>query len=85
MIVIENVGDSDLDILGAPGGDVILDGKRYEHKDSVIMDGNISLRVNGVAAHAIDSSPLILDGGFHHIEYELAPLVQPTNLAGFAT
>jgi len=70
-VVIENVGDRDLDILGPPGGDVIVDGKRYEHKDSVITDGNITLRVNDVATRAIDLSGLIADGGLHRIEYQL--------------
>ena len=71
IAVIENVGDHDLNILGPPGGDVMVDGTRYQHKDSVIMDGNITLRVNDVAAHAIDLSGLIADGGLHRVEYQL--------------
>ena len=67
----ENVGDHDLNILGPPGGDVMVDGTRYQHKDSVIMDGNFTLRVNDVAAHAIDLSGLIADGGLHRVEYQL--------------
>jgi hypothetical protein len=35
------------------------------------MDGNITLRVNDVAAHAIDLSGLIADGGLHRVEYQL--------------
>jgi hypothetical protein len=71
IAVIENVGDHDLNILGPPGGDVMVDGTRYQHKDSVIMDGNITLKVNDVAAHAIDLSGLIADGGLHRVEYQL--------------
>lgn len=71
IAVIENVGDHDLNILGPPGGDVMVDGTWYQHKDSVIMNGNITLRVNDVAAHAIDLSGLIADGGLHRVEYQL--------------
>jgi hypothetical protein len=49
----------------------MVDGTRYQHKDSVIMDGNITLRVNDVAAHAIDLSGLIAGGGLHRVEYQL--------------
>ena len=70
VAVVENVGDRDLDILGAPGGDVIVDGTRY-HRDSVITDGSITLRVNDVAVHAIDLSGLIAEGGPHRVEYQL--------------
>ena len=70
VAVIENVGDRDLDILGPLGGDVIVDGTRYR-RDSVIMDGNTTLRVNDVAAHGIDLSGLITSGGTHRVEYEL--------------
>ena len=71
VAVIENVGDRDADILGPPGGDLIVDGIRYQHKDPVIMDGNITLRVEDVAAHAIDLSGLIRSVGTHHVEYQL--------------
>jgi hypothetical protein len=74
VAVIENVGDRDLDILGPPGGDVIVDGTRY-HRDSVIMDGSITLRVNDVAVHVIDLSGLISDGGLHRVEYQLGTAI----------
>jgi hypothetical protein len=53
ITVIENVGDHDLNILGPPGGDVMVDGTRYQHKDSVIMDGNITFESErcGSACH----------------------------------
>jgi hypothetical protein len=87
VAVIENVGDHDLDILGPPGGSVIVDGVRHPKKDSVIMDGSITLRVNDVSAHAIDLSGLISGGGLHHVEYQLGTAtsnqlnlpVSPTN------
>jgi len=65
---IENEGDRDLDILGTPG-DVIVDGKTYDHTDPVMMDGNYTLRVNDVDVHAIDLSGLIANPGLHRIEY----------------
>jgi len=71
IAVIENVGDHDLDILGPPGGNVIVDGTRYERSDPAIMDGNTALRVNDVAPHAIDLSSLITSGGTHYVEYQL--------------
>jgi hypothetical protein len=71
VAVVENVGDRDLDILGPPGGDVIVDGTKYKQRDPVIMDGNITLRVNDVAAHAINLSGLITSGGTHYVEYQL--------------
>jgi hypothetical protein len=71
VAVVENVGDRDLDILGPPGGDVIVDGTKYKQRDPVIMDGNITLRVNGVAAHAINLSGLITSSGTHYVEYQL--------------
>jgi hypothetical protein len=74
VAVIENVGDRDLNILGPPGGDVIVDGTK-SHRDSVVMDGNITLRVNDVAAHAVDLSGLIADGGPHRVEYQLGTAV----------
>ncbi len=67
----KTVGDRDVDILGPPGGDLIVDGIRYQHKDPVIMEGNITLRVEDVAAHAIDLSGLIRSVGTHHVEYQL--------------
>jgi hypothetical protein len=69
VAVIENVGDRDLDILGPPGGDLIVDGTRYPQRDPVIVDGSITLRVNDVAAHAIDLSGL--SSGIHGVEYQL--------------
>jgi hypothetical protein len=74
VVVVENVGDRNLDILGPPGGDVIVDGTKY-HRDSVIMDGNITLGVNDVAAHVIDLSGLIADGGLHRVEYQLGTAI----------
>jgi hypothetical protein len=74
VAVIENVGDHNLDILGPPGGDVIVDGTKY-HRDSVIMDGNITLSVNDVAAHPIDLSGLIADGGLHRVQYQLGTAI----------
>lgn len=71
VAVIENVGDRDLDILGPPGGDLIVDGTRYQQKDPVIWDGFTTLGVNDVAAHAIDLSGLIVDGRLHRVEYQL--------------
>jgi hypothetical protein len=71
VAVIENVGDRDVDVLGPPGGDLIVDGTRYQQNDPVIMDGNVALRVNDVAAHAIDLSGLITGGGTHLVEYQL--------------
>jgi hypothetical protein len=71
VAVIENVGDRAAEILGPPGGDLIVDGIRYQHRDPVIMDGIITLGVNDVAAHAIDLSGLITGGGTHHVEYQL--------------
>jgi len=65
---IEHEGDRDLDILGTPG-DVIVDGKTYDHTDPVMMDGNYTLRVNDVDVHAIDLSGLIANPGLHRIEY----------------
>jgi hypothetical protein len=74
VAVVENVGNRNADILGSPGGDVIVDGARY-HRDSVIMDGNITLGVNDVAAHAIDLSGLIADAGPHRVQYQLGTAI----------
>jgi len=71
VVVIENAGDRDMNILGPPGGELIVDGTRYQYRDPVIMDGNPTLRVNDVAAHAIDLSGLIRSGGTHSVEYQL--------------
>jgi hypothetical protein len=70
VAVIENVGDQDLDILGTTG-QVIVDDKEYAHRDSVIADGNITLRVGDVYARTIDLSGLITGAGLHHAEYRL--------------
>ncbi len=70
VAVIENVDDQDLDILGTTGH-VIVDGKEYAHRDSVIADGNITLRVDDVYARMIDLSGLITGAGLHHVEYRL--------------
>lgn len=70
VAVIENVSDQDLDILGTTGH-VIVDGKEYAHRDSVIVDGNITLRVDDVYARSIDLSGLIKGAGLHHVEYRL--------------
>ena len=67
-VVEENVGDQDPTILGTRG-DVIVDGKTYDNKDPTIADGNNTLRVNGVAAHAIDLTGLITKPGIHSVEY----------------
>jgi hypothetical protein len=67
-IVIENVGDQDSTILGT-SGNVIVDGKTYGNKDPVIVDGDYTLRVNGVAVHAIDLTGLITNPGIHSVEY----------------
>jgi hypothetical protein len=75
VAVIENVGDRDADILGPPGGDLIVDGIRYQHKGPVIMDGNITLRVDDVSAYAIDLTGLIRSGGTHHVEYQLGTAI----------
>jgi hypothetical protein len=68
-VVVENVGDQDLAILGVPG-DVIVDGRTYDHKDTAIVDGNLTLRVNDVAVHAIDLTDLITNPGIHRVEYQ---------------
>jgi hypothetical protein len=68
--VIENEGDRDVDILGTPG-DVIVDGKKYENRGSVIVDGSVTLRVNDVAVRTIDLAGLISDGVPHRVEYRL--------------
>jgi hypothetical protein len=69
-VVIENVGDRDLNILGTAGA-VIVDGKKYENRDSVVEDGIVTLRVNDVAVRAIDLSGLISDDAVHRVEYRL--------------
>lgn len=68
--IIENTGDKPLDIL-ATSGDVIVDGKTYSHRDTLIMDGDITLRVNDVAMRSIGLTGLITTGGLHQIEYRL--------------
>ncbi|MGD0228527.1 MAG: HEAT repeat domain-containing protein [Terriglobia bacterium] len=68
--LIENTGDRPLDIL-ATSGDVIVDGKAYSRRDSLIMDGNITLSVNDVALRSIGLTGLIIDGGVHKVEYRL--------------
>ena len=71
VAVIENVGDRGAELLGPPGGDLIVDGTRFQRKDPAIMDGVTALGVNDVAAHAIDLSGLITGGGTHLVEYQL--------------
>jgi HEAT repeat protein len=71
VAVIENVGDRDRNILGPPGGDAIVDGTRHQHKISVVMDGDCTLRVNDVRGEVIDLSDVIVDGGIHRVEYQL--------------
>ena len=68
--IIENTGDKPLDIL-ATSGDAIVDGKTYSHRDTLIMDGNITLSVNDVALRSIVLTGLITDGGLHEVEYRL--------------
>jgi hypothetical protein len=70
IVVIENVGDRDLNILGSLG-DVIVDGTKYERSAPAIYDGNITLRVNDVAAYPIDLSGLVTSGGSHYVQYQL--------------
>ena len=71
VAVTENVGDHDVDILGPPGGELIVDGARYQHKDSVVIDGSTTLRVNDVAVRAISLSGVIGASEFHRVEYQL--------------
>jgi hypothetical protein len=68
--VIENVGDRALDIL-ATAGDVIVDGKTYSHRDSLVLDGITTLRPNDVAVRSIGLTGSITDGAPHHVLYRL--------------
>jgi len=68
--IIENTGDRPLDIL-ATSGDVIVDGKTYSHRDTLIASGGITLRVNDVTVRPIVLTGLITDGGLHEVEYRL--------------
>jgi HEAT repeat protein len=71
MAVIENVGDHDRTVLSPPGGYVIVDGTRHQRKIAEVVDGNYTLRVNDVRPEVIDLSDVIVDGGIHHVEYQL--------------
>lgn len=70
VVIIENVGDRDLNILDTPG-EVIVDGKTYLHRETLDAEGSIALRVNDVAVRWIGLTGLITDPGLHKVEYRL--------------
>jgi len=71
VVVVENVGDRDLEILGPSAGDVIVDDNTYDDEYPWgTFDGHATLRVNAVAARAVDLSSWIGDHGTHRVEYQ---------------